>query len=341
MVWGGPKSNASNGDWIDYSYGKGRGGYGAGGWGRQRGSGRPWQHRGEGGGKNANAINDMSPKDITPAILAAWTAKNNQQMQALMTRVMKTCNKEPQAAAGTGKPSSWKCECGYLNYGFRRSCKDCACEKHEEGSEGPLSPAPATAGTSEGGTMAMQAEASSPEPATSPEQKVKQLDSLIKAVSVAVPSKAKDASLALYAQEMQQAKSEVLLAKPLPSRLQAAVSRQAAAAKECAAAVAADVQFQQISQAKGRLAAEAVRKKDEADREVLEIQALLGRPQLEAGAAAAVSLCLSMLKANGLAEHLVASLDGALRAALSGQPEVVMASSPFAGAGGSQCMVPS
>ena len=181
----------------------------------------------------------------------------------------------------------------------------------------------------------MQAEA---EPAISPEQKVKQLDSLIKAVSAAVPSKAKDASLALYAQEMQQAKSEILQARPLPSRLQAAVSRQAAAAKECAAAVAADLQFQQISQAKGRLAAEAIRKKDEADREVLESQALLGRPQLEAGAAAAVSLCLSMLKANGLAEHLVASLDGALRAALSGQPEVVMASSPFAGAGGSPCM---
>jgi hypothetical protein len=256
-----------------------------------------------------------------------------------MAKVLKASTKEPQAAASTGKSGSWKCECGFLNFAFRQNCKDCACAKPAAGSEGLKSPAPATAGPAEGGLAAMQVEASLPEPAITPEQKVKHLDSPIKAVKEAVPSKAKDASLALYAQEMQQAKSEILQARPLPSRLQAAVSRQAAAAKERAAAVATDVQFQQISQAKGKLAAEAIRREEEADREVLEIQALLGRPQLEAGAAAAVSLCLSMLKENGLAEHLLESFDGALRAALSGRPEVVTASSPFAVGGPSPVAV--
>ena len=72
MVWGRPKLNAGNGGWTDYSDGKGRGGDAAGGWGGRRdGSWYTKQRRGERGGKTASAISDVSPKDITPAILAA------------------------------------------------------------------------------------------------------------------------------------------------------------------------------------------------------------------------------------------------------------------------------
>ena len=80
MVWGRPNQNVSNGGWIDYNNGKGRGGSAAGGW---RGD-RPKQNRGDRGSRGAK---DTRPKETVPAFLKAWTAEHDKQIAALQKAV--------------------------------------------------------------------------------------------------------------------------------------------------------------------------------------------------------------------------------------------------------------
>ena len=129
-----------------------------------------------------------------------------------------------------------------------------------------------------------------------PEQEVRGLENLIKHVKESAASSTKDVVLADLQKQLQWAKGKVLQARPLPVRLQAAVTRQEAAAAAVKAAEAAEEQFRLIFLAKQRASAEAKSKLQAADQEVGEVQALLGRPQLEAGAVAAVTVCLAMFK---------------------------------------------
>jgi len=77
MVWSGSYQNVSNGGWIDYGNGRGRGGAAAGG----KGVGRPWQDRGDRGSWGAK---DSRPKDVVPAYMKAWTAAMEKQMVTLL-----------------------------------------------------------------------------------------------------------------------------------------------------------------------------------------------------------------------------------------------------------------
>ncbi len=79
-------------------------------------------------------------------------------------------------------------------------------------------------------------------------------------------------------------------------RLQAAVKDQEVAAAALQTAKEATEQARSIFLAKQQAVAEAESRLQVASREVNEVQAHFGRPQLEAGAVAAVTACLTMLR---------------------------------------------
>ena len=71
----------------------------------------------------------------------------------------------------------------------------------------------------------------------------------------------------------------------------------------------------------------------EVEDEISEIQAELGRPQLEAGANAAVQCCVNLLQSNGMSQVATAQFMDALRVAFGTAPlraEAAVGTSPFA-----------
>ncbi len=67
--------------------------------------------------------------------------------------------------------------------------------------------------------------------------------------------------------------------------------------------------------------------------EVSEVHAQLGRPQMEAGAAAAVTICFTILQQHGMADDKLRAFDAALRIAFGAEQAQVVAPvavSPFA-----------
>ena len=233
--------------------------------------------------------------------------------------------------AVAGKAGKWVCGCGFDNFAYRQQCKTCGCDKPHASPAAPQQALAPVAGGPAAGAAAAKLVDSQPAVAEeTPEQEVRGLENLIKHVKESAASATKDLILAGLLKDLQLARGKILQARPLPVRLQAAVTRQEAAAAAVKAAEAAEEQFRLIYLAKQRASAEARRKQQEADQEVGEVKALLGRPQLEAGAVAAVTVCLAMLKQHGMGEEQLASFDSALRFAFGGCPATAGAASPFA-----------
>jgi hypothetical protein len=192
------------------------------------------------------------------------------------------------------------------NFAHRQQCKTCP--------EAPKQALPpAAGGPAAGAAAAMKLESQPPVAEETPENNVRGLENLIKHLKESAAPATKDVALADLQKQLQWAKSKVLQARPLPVRLQAAVTRQgAAAAAAVTAAEAAEDQSRLIYLAKQRAVEEARSKKQAADQEVGEGQALLGKPQLEAGAVAAITVCMALLKQHGMSKEQLASFDTAL-----------------------------
>ncbi len=260
---------------------------------------------------------------------SAKIEKKIEKLEVLMTKVLQG-----------SKPAReyWKCLMCQDDKCFisRKTCHACGAER---GAQPPKSQA---AKVTSDESVAAAAVVTAPmlvdfgrkEADVPPEQEVKELENLLKVLKSSGPSAKKDLLVASLQEQLQTAKGKVLQARPLPVRLQAAVRHQEAAAAAVQVAGEAAEQAKLVLMAKQQVLAEAQHRLTEAEKEVAEVQALLGRPQLEAGAAAAVTVCLAMLKQSGMAAEQLRAFDLALRAAFVGTPEAQQVSrtpvSPFA-----------
>ena len=269
MVWGRPKPNASNGGWIDYSNGKGRGST-AGGWGGQR----PWQHRGDRGSWGAKGA---SPQDVSPAFMKAWTAEQTKRLDASLAKSVAMAMQKAlgqtgggqakqQAKQQAGKDAKWVCPCGYANFGFRLKCKTC------ELARSGASPSGGGASTPAGGaTMEVDTEV---ETAETLEQELKGTENLIKVIKTSeAPPAHKAVLIAGLQEELHVVKEKIRQARPLPVRLQAAVKLQEAAEAAVQAALEAAEQSRQVYEAKQAAVARAKEVLAAANCEVSEVQA--------------------------------------------------------------------
>lgn len=243
----------------------------------------------------------------------------------------------------TAKPAKqyWTCSnCGDERcFTTRKVCHACGADRAAAGGK----PGGATSKHSTDGKkaaaltppMGMVVDSSKSMGEVPPEQVVKDTENLLKVLKLSAASSMKDLLVANLQQQLAEAKSRVLQARPLPVRLQAAVKEQEHAAAALQGANEAMEQARLLYVARQQAAAEAEMKLQEATKEVQEVQAQLGRPQLEAGAIAAVTVCLTMLKQHGLGEEKLAAFDIALRQAFAGGPvaqarPAAVATSPFA-----------
>ena len=121
------------------------------------------------------------------------------------------------------------------------------------------------------------------------EQELKGTENLIKVIKTsAAPPGQKAVFIADLQTKLQVVKEKIRQARPLPVRLQSAVKLQEAAEAAVQAALEAAEQSRQVYEAKQAAVESAKAALAAANCEVSEVQAQLGRPQLEAGAAAAV-----------------------------------------------------
>ena len=308
MVWGWPdQSTRANGGWIDYGNGKGRGGSNAGGWRRER----SWQNRvggGSGGAKDAR-----QGKESIPAFLKAWTSKNDKQMAAMMQKVAGVHVGEPAKAQDAKKKATWECQCGFSNFGFRTECMKC---------ERPMSgPSPVGGGAQAPAGMEVDGGAAKVAP---PEEVVKDLKNILSHCKDTSPGSLVVIDLK---KKLQAAEEEIRQNKPPHVRLQTAMKK-----RDTRAAL---FQTSEEGLEKSRLSHEAriashagvKAALDESEEEVNAIQVELGRPQMEAGATAAVQLCVGMLQQHGMTAEVTAQFMEVLRCAFGAGP--VRAAAPI------------
>ena len=133
-------------------------------------------------------------------------------------------------------------------------------------------------------------------------------------------------------EEIEGVKAEIRQARPLCVRLQAAVKAREAAGTADRVANEATERSRLIYESK-KLAAEGTGAAlAAAELEVVEVERLLGRPQMEAGASAAVAVCIGTLQKMGMSSDESDAFVEALKAAFGVGPTVVVAqvaASPF------------
>ncbi len=238
---------------------------------------------------------------MPPAFLRTWTDQQTKKLDAALAKMDKVLASSPvKGSAGEGK---WECKCGFGNYSFRVKCKACGCDKCggtvEAQARVQASAAP----------VAMQIDSKDQVLMASPEQEVKELENLLKVLKSSTASAKKDLLVASLQEQLQAAKEKVLQARPLPVRLQAAVKQQEAASAAVRAAEEALEQARLVFDSKQKALMEAKCRLQQAEVDVAEVQAQLGRPQLEAGAAAAVTVCTAMLQQQGMPSEQLKAFD--------------------------------
>ena len=127
--------------------------------------------------------------------------------------------------------------------------------------------------------------------------------------------------------DLQDAEEEVRQSKPSHVRLQAAMRKRDARATAHQVSEGVREKSRQAHDTNVALSVISKAALDEAEEEVNAIQAELGRPQLEAGATAAVQLCVGMLQQYGMTAGGTAQFMEALRCAFAAGP--VRAAAPI------------
>ena len=318
--WGRPHKIVRDGGWIDYSYGKGSGGSNKSGWdGEQH-----WQNR---GGRGSWGAKGTWPKTAAPKKLSPWTP----ELQKILDAAVKAAVGQHQGKAGTPpakaqdakkdkkdkRKDDWCCPCGFTNFGFRADCKECSQPKQE-----------AEAGKAEG----MEVDCSTVK-ADPPEKVAKELRNVLSSLTGMKSTNVQGSLMVLELQmRLQAAEDEIRQGKPALVRLQAATRQKDALLGSTEAAQKAvqktKALLEEQEAARNGLAASL----QEVEDEISGIQAELGRPQMEAGANAAVECCVGLLQQNGMTPEATAQFMEALKCAFGIaplRPAAAAAPSPF------------
>ena len=266
----------------------------------------------------------MWPKAAAPKKLSTWTP----ELQKMLDAAVKAAVGQHQGKAGAppgkdakkdkrDKKDNWCCPCGFANFSFRADCKECEQPKQEEGVKVEES---------------MEVEGSAK--ADPPEKVAKELRNVLSSLAGIKNTNAQGNRMVTELQlRLQAAEDEIRQGKPALVRLQAATRQKETlllsteAAKK--AVLKARVHLEEQEAASAGLEAAL----QEVEDEISGIQAELGRPQLEAGANAAVQCCVNLLQQNGMSAETTAQFMAALKCAFGSapvRPAAVGGSSPFA-----------
>ena len=281
--WGRPQKIVSDGGWIDYSYGKGSGDAAKGGW----DDSKHWQNRGDrgsGGAKNSRSKGGAKGggKGGAPRGMPAWTAG----LQKTLDAMVKAAVGQQQGKAGTppakaqdakkdtkkDRKEDWCCPCGFKNFGFRADCKECGEPKQEA--------------EAAGGVMEVDCGLAKPDP---PEKVAKELRNVLSTLTGLKGGNLQGNLMISDAQmKLRAAEGEIRQGKPALVRLQTATRQKEALAVQTEAATRAYEKTRAILEIEETALKGFKTAMGEIDDEISEIQAELGRPQLEAGSNAAV-----------------------------------------------------
>ena len=306
--WGRPQKIVRDGGWIDYSYGKGRGDSAKSGWGDHS----YWQSRGfrgSGGAKN-NRPNEVVPRSMPP-----WTAGFQKTLDAMVKAAVGQqqgkAAAQPVKAQGAKKDTKkekkedWCCPCGFKNFGFRADCKECGQPKQEAEAEEP-------------GGMEVDCGSVKADP---PEKVVKELRNVLSSLTGMKSTNVQGNLMVLELQmRLQAAEDEIRQGKPALVRLQAATRQKEVLLLSTEAAMKAVQKTRALLEEQEAAANGLDATLKEIEDEISGIQAELGRPQMEAGANAAVECCVGLLQKNGMSAEATAQFMDALKCAFGNAP---------------------
>jgi hypothetical protein len=223
-------------------------------------------------------------------------------------------SKAQDAKKDAKKKACWDCQCGFSNFGFRTECWKC--EKPMGGNS------PGGGGAQAPAVMEVDGGAAKGVP---PEERIKDLKNILSHCKE--PGSQGSLVVINLKKELQEAEEEVRQSKPPHVRLQAAMRKRDARATAHQVSEGVREKSRQAHDTNVALSVISKAALDEAEEEVNAIQAELGRPQLEAGATAAVQLCVGMLQQHGMTAGDTAQFMEALRCAFAAGP--VRAAAPI------------
>jgi hypothetical protein len=235
------------------------------------------------------------------------------KQMAAMQKAMSLCTGDPvraQDAKKDTKKKSWDCQCGFTNFGFRTECKDCGGTKAEA--------SPVEGGAHAPGVMEVDC---GPAKADPPEKVAKDLRNILNNLKGMKDANAQGSLVAIDLQKkLQAAEDEIRQSKPAHVRLQTAMRQRDALAASSQASGEAVEKSRLYHEAKVATDAGVKAALAEAEDEISAIQAELGRPQMEAGANAAVQVCVGLLQQSGMSPEATAQFMEALRCAFGTAP---------------------
>jgi hypothetical protein len=246
--------------------------------------------------------------------MPAWTAG----LQKTLDAMVKAAIGQQQGKAGSppakaqdakkdtkkDKKEDWCCPCGFKNFGFRADCKECGEPKQEA--------------EAAGGVMEVDCGLAKPDP---PEKVAKELRNVLSTLTGLKGGNSQGNLMVTDLQmRLRAAEDEIRQGKPALVRLQTATRQKEALAVQTEAATRAYEKTRAILEIEETALKGFKTAMGEIDDEISEIQAELGRPQLEAGANAAVECCVNLLQGNGMSQVATAQFMEALRVAFGAAP---------------------
>jgi len=244
-----------------------------------------------------------------------WTAGFQKTLDAMVKGAVGqqqgTTAAQPVKAQGAKKDTKkekkedWCCPCGFKNFGFRADCKECGQPKQEAEAE-------------ELGGMEVDCGSVKADP---PEKVAKELRNVLSSLTGMKSTNVQGNLMVLELQmRLQAAEDEIRQGKPALVRLQAATRQMEALLLSTEAAKKAVQKTRALLEEQEAAANGLDATLEEIEDEISGIQAELGRPQMEAGANAAVECCVGLLQKNGMSAEATAQFMDALKCAFSNAP---------------------
>jgi hypothetical protein len=232
----------------------------------------------------------------------------------------------PQAAKAPGakkdskkerKKDDWCCPCGFTNFGFRADCKECGQPQQVVEAEKP-------------GGMEVDCSTVKADP---PEKVAREIRNILSNLTGMKSTNVQGSLMVLEMQaKLQAAEDEIRQGKPALVRLQAATRQKEVLLVSSEAAKKATQKAKAFYEEQEAAANVLAASLEEIEDEISGIQAELGRPQMEAGANAAVECCVGLLQQNGMTAEATAQFMEALKLAFGSaplRPVAAVAPSPF------------
>jgi hypothetical protein len=214
------------------------------------------------------------------------------------------------------KKDDWCCPCGFTNFGFRADCKECG--------------QPREPGTEKAEGMEVDGNAVKVDP---PAKVAKELRNVLSSLTAIKSTNVQgNLMVAELQQRLQVAEVEIRQGKPALVRLQAATRQKDVLLLSTEAGAKAVQKTEALLEEQKVSQSALMASLEEIEEEISGIHAELGRPQLEAGANAAVECCVGLLQKNGMSPETTAKFMEALKCAFGKgplRPAAAVAASPF------------